>query len=262
MTAAGNARSTALSVLRAMDRSGAWADAALKAQLRRDSLSPQDAALATRLVYGVQQNRMLLDFWIAVYCSQKPDHLQVPLLDILRLGVYQIVFLDKIPDSAAVNESVKLTKLSGRAQASGLVNAVLRKIVQNKENLPKPDSRNPVQCLSLTYSHPRWLVKRLVTLLGAEEAERFLKRFLAPYVKSDAERTLADAVSAAAAPTARPAPAASAVRRFCGCRKRAGLSLLPRHRPRHRRYCSSCMPSSEPRGIATVREARRDSALA
>ena len=95
-----------------------------------------------------------------------------------------------------------------------------------------------------------------------EEAERFLKRFLAPYVKSDAERTLADAVSAAAAPSAGPAPAGSAVRRFCGCRKRAGLSLLPRHRPRHRRYCSSCMPSSEPRGIATVREARRDSALA
>lgn len=180
MTAAGNARSTALSVLRAMDRSGAWADAALKAQLRRDSLSPQDAALATRLVYGVQQNRMLLDFWIAVYCSQKPDHLQVPLLDILRLGVYQIVFLDKIPDSAAVNESVKLTKLSGRAQASGLVNAVLRKIVQNKENLPKPDGRNPVQYLSLTYSHPRWLVKRLVALLGAEEAERFLKADNAP----------------------------------------------------------------------------------
>ena len=97
----------------------------------------------------------------------KPDHLQVPLLDILRLGVYQIVFLDKIPDSAAVNESVKLTKLSGRAQASGLVNAVLRKIVQNKENLPKPDSRNPLQYLSLTYSHPRWLVKRLVALLRA-----------------------------------------------------------------------------------------------
>ena len=97
-----NARSTALQVLIAMKRADAWADAALKSQIARDQLNPQDAALATRLVYGVLQNRMLLDHWIGAYCSQKPDHLQFPLLEILRLGAYQIVFLDKIPDSAAV----------------------------------------------------------------------------------------------------------------------------------------------------------------
>ena len=168
-------RSAALQVLQAMGRSAAWADAALAAQIARDHLSPQDAALATRLVYGVLQNRMLLDYWIGAYCTQKPDHLQLPLLDILRLGVYQIVFLDKIPDSAAVNESVKLTKQAGRAQASGLVNAVLRKIAQNKENLPKASDKDPVQYLSITYSHPKWLVKRLIKLLGTAEAESFLK---------------------------------------------------------------------------------------
>lgn len=169
------ARTTALQVLCAMKRADAWADAALKAQITRDRLSPQDAALCTRLVYGVLQNRMLLDFWLAAYCTQKPDHLQFPLLDILRLGTYQIVFLDKVPDSAAVNESVNLTRQVGRAQASGLVNAVLRKIVQNKNDLPKPDNRDAVQYISLTYSHPKWLVKRLVKLLGAEGAEAFCK---------------------------------------------------------------------------------------
>ncbi len=171
----GNARAAALRVLQAMERNNAWADAALKAQLRREPLSPQDTALAARLVYGVVQNRMLLDFWIGAYCSQKPERLQFPLLDILRLGVYQIVYLDKIPDSAAVNESVKLAKQSGRSAAAGLVNAVLRKVSLHKENLPKVPDKDSVQYLSLTYSHPRWLVKRLVRLLGAGEAEAFLK---------------------------------------------------------------------------------------
>ena len=69
--------------------------------------------------------------WIstsAAYCSQKPDHLQPPLLEILRLGAYQILYLDRVPDSAAVNTSVELAKISGRGQAAGLVNAVLRKV--------------------------------------------------------------------------------------------------------------------------------------
>jgi 16S rRNA (cytosine967-C5)-methyltransferase len=171
----GNARETALQVLMSIRTSSAWADAALKAQLAQGALSGPDAALATRLVYGVLQNRLLLDFWIGAYCTQKPEHLQLPLPDILRLGVYQIVFLDRIPDSAAVNESVNLAKQHGRAKASGLVNAVLRKIVQNKNALPKVPETDVLRYLSVTYSHPKWLVKRLLALLGREETEAFLK---------------------------------------------------------------------------------------
>lgn len=169
-----SARETALRVLVACRVNGAWADAALKAQLGREGLSGPDAALCSRMVYGVLQNRLLLDFYLAAYCSQKPDHLQPPLLDILRLGAYQILFLDKVPDSAAVNESVKLAKLSGRGQASGLVNAVLRKVSQNKAHLPAIPDRDPVTYLSIRYSHPKWLVKRLLGLLGREEAEALL----------------------------------------------------------------------------------------
>lgn len=171
----GNARETALRVLIAVRTSDAWADAGLKAQLIRDRLNGPDAALATRLVYGVLQNQMLLDFWIGAYCSQRPSHLQPPLTDILRLGVYQIVFLDRIPDSAAVNESVNLAKKFGRSRASGLVNAVLRKIVRNKENLPKVADRDTVKYLSIIYSHPHWLVKRLIKILGVNETENFLR---------------------------------------------------------------------------------------
>lgn len=170
-----SARETALHVLISVRTSDAWADASLKAHLAEDQLSGADTALATRLVYGVLQNQMLLDFWIGTYCSQRPDHLQAPLPDILRLGVYQIVFLDRIPDSAAVNESVNLAKQFGRARASGLVNAVLRKIVSHKENLPKVEERDTVKLLSITHSHPRWLVKRLLRILGEDETRAFLE---------------------------------------------------------------------------------------
>ena len=169
-----SARETALRVLVSCRVNGAWADAALKAQLSRDGLSGPDAALCSRIVYGVMQNRMLLDFYIGAYCSQKPDHLQPPLLEILRIGAYQILFLEKVPDSAAVNTSVELAKLAKRGQASGLVNAVLRKISQNKNDLPAIPDRDPAQALSIRYSHPKWLVKRLLALLGREEAEAFL----------------------------------------------------------------------------------------
>lgn len=167
-------RKAALRVLVNCRTNGAWADAALNVQIRRDGLSGADAALCSRIVYGVLQNQMLLDHYIGAYCSQKPDHLQPPLLDILRIGAYQILFLDKIPDSAAVNESVELAKIFKRGQAAGLVNAVLRKISKNKENLPEIPSQNPERYLSVRYSHPRWLVKRLLPILGAEETEKFL----------------------------------------------------------------------------------------
>ncbi|MDD3346317.1 16S rRNA (cytosine(967)-C(5))-methyltransferase RsmB [Oscillibacter sp.] len=168
------ARTTALRVLMSCRTNGAWADAALKAQLGRDGLSGVDAALCSRIVYGVMQNRLLLDFVIRAYCSQKPDHLQQPLEDILQMGAYQILFLDKVPDSAAVNESVELAKAFKRGQASGLVNAVLRKISQNKDALPPLPEGEAERYLSIRYSHPRWLVKRLLGILGREETEAFL----------------------------------------------------------------------------------------
>ena len=169
-----NARECALSVLVACRRNGAWADAALKAQLGKCALSAQDAALCSRIVYGVMQNELLLNWYLSAYCTQKLDHLQPPLADILRIGAYQILFLDKVPDHAAVSESVELCRTNGRSAASGLVNAVLRKVAQNKSNLP-PLPEGNIARLSIAYSHPQWLVKKLVSLLGVEEAERFLR---------------------------------------------------------------------------------------
>ncbi len=197
-----SARETALRVLISCRTNGAWADAALKAQLRRDGVSGQDAALCSRLVYGVLQNRLLLDYDISAFCSQKPDHLQPPLLDILRLGAYQILFLDKVPDRAAVDEAVKLAKTFKRGQASGLVNAVLRKISANKTAMPPLPERDEVLRLSTQYSHPKWLVKRFEKLLGAAETEQLLKvnNQIAPLtVQVNPQKTTGDALVASLA---------------------------------------------------------------
>ena len=167
------AREIALQVLISCRTNHAWADAALKVQIDRNQLTRSDAALCSRIVYGVIQNELLLDYYLSAYCSQKPDKLQPPLLEILRMGAYQILFLDKIPDSAAVNESVNLAKRFKREQAAGFVNAVLRKIVRNREDLPKLPDHPVERRLSIQYSHPRWMVKRLLSLLGEEETAAF-----------------------------------------------------------------------------------------
>ena len=170
-----SARETALQVLTSCRTASAWADASLNAQLTRNGLSGSDAALCSRIVYGVLQNRLLLDFYLGAYCSQKIDHLQLPLPDILRIGAYQILFLDKVPDSAAVIESVNLAKLSGRGKASGFVNAVLRKLSVHKDQLPPIPDGDELRRLSIRYSHPRWLVKKLLPILGTEGTESFLR---------------------------------------------------------------------------------------
>ena len=99
---------------------------------RRDRLSRRDAALAARLLYGVVQNCMLLDSYLAQAVSSPLAKLQPVVLDILRLGAYQILFLDKIPVSAAVNEAVEQTKTYANKRAAGLVNGSLRTLAPQK----------------------------------------------------------------------------------------------------------------------------------
>ncbi len=167
-----SARKEALAVLTACRTRGAWADAALGSRL--ETLSPADAGLCSRIVYGVLQNETLLDFYLSGFCSQRLDHLQAPLADILRIGAYQILFLDRVPDSAAVHTAVDLARDAGRGLASGLVNAVLRRLCREKDALPEIPDRDEAKYLSIRYSHPKWMVKRLLALLGREGTEAFL----------------------------------------------------------------------------------------
>ncbi len=162
-----NARDTALSALISCRRQNAWSDGILKEYIRRDGLDRRDAALASRLCYGVLQNRMLLDFYLQSFVRGKLSKLQPIVLDILRLGTYQIVMMDKIPVSAAVNSAVEQTKKHANAKAAGLVNGVLRAI-SRAEKLPQP------QDLATKYSHPQALVDLLREAVGPDELEALL----------------------------------------------------------------------------------------
>ena len=104
------ARETALNALIACRKDGAWSNGVLKEYIHRDRLDARDAALATRLCYGVLQNRLKLDFYLQQLLTGKVSKLHPAVRDILHLGLYQLYEMDKIPESAAVNESVTLAK--------------------------------------------------------------------------------------------------------------------------------------------------------
>lgn len=170
-----DAREVALLTLTSCERQGAWSDGALKKAIHDGNLDTRDAALATRLCYGVLQNRMLLDFYIAAYSTVKLERMESKVLGALRLGVYQLLFMEKIPVSAAVNESVRLTNSYCKSpKAAGLVNAILRTVSRNAENLPKPESGDKFETLSIKYSHPVWLVKAFCDALGEDGGETLL----------------------------------------------------------------------------------------
>ena len=163
-----NAREVALEVLTSCRKADAWVDGALKNALNRSRLPARDAALASRITYGVVQNKMLLDHYLDSLCKNGTKDLEPVILDILRIGACQILLMDKIPHSAAVNEAVSMAKKHHRAKAAGMVNAVLRNLSRGKDTLVAPTD------LSVRYSHPKWLVERYEKLLGKEEAEACL----------------------------------------------------------------------------------------
>jgi 16S rRNA (cytosine967-C5)-methyltransferase len=134
--------------------------------LKEHPLERRERALLTELVYGIFRQRGFLDWQIDRF-SKVPLHL--PIRNVLRLGSYQLLFLDKIPLSAAVNTSVELAKGAEGIAAGGLVNAVLRNLLRQKADLPKPDPADPVRFIAVTASHPEWMVRRWIKRWGAEK---------------------------------------------------------------------------------------------
>ena len=157
-------RDAALRALLACRKSGAWSDGALKELLR--GMERREAALASRLCYGVLQNRMLLDWQLAQFTKLKK--LQPAVHESLRLALYQLTLADKIPATAAVNEAVEQAKRFANPQAAGLVNAVLRNALR-AQPLPQPES------LSVKYSHPQELTELFLEQFGPETTETLLK---------------------------------------------------------------------------------------
>ena len=159
------AREAALRALVACEQQGAWSDGFLKKILRTAGLDSRDAALTTRLCFGVLQNRLLLDYYLGKLSTVKLEKMEPAVCNALRLGAYQVLFLDRVPDHAAVSEAVDLArKGSKNPRSAGLVNGVLRSLVRQKDSLEPPEDP------AVRYSHPQWLADLFTRRLGREEA--------------------------------------------------------------------------------------------
>ncbi len=173
-------RQIALWVLNTLNDSNVTLDHLLtQAFEQRPHMIQPDRALATELVFGVLRWRARLD-WVIQHLSKTPiQKIDPQILNIIRLGLYQILFLSRIPVSAAVNDSVELAKLAKRKAPIWVVrfvNAVLRAAVRRAKEIPLPDDADdPVAAIAIGESHPSWMVKRWIEQLGMEETRRLLK---------------------------------------------------------------------------------------
>ncbi len=167
-----NARIVAFRALERCEKDRAWSAVTLDSLLREAELSTRDAALATRLFLGVLQNESYLDHYLDLFCKTRTES-GVRL--ILRLGAYQLLFLDKIPAHAAVSETVSLCRSVHLDRGASLVNAVLRRLSENADHLPAIPGEGTASYLALRYSHPLWLAERLIREQGYEETEAFFR---------------------------------------------------------------------------------------
>lgn len=168
-----SAREVALVTLSAVEQRDAWANGQLKKEIAKAKLDRRDAALATRLCFGTLQNRILIDYYIEAFSTMKVGKMESKVRDNLRLALYQILFMERIPYNAAVNEAVNLTrKHCKNSRAAGMVNGILRNVVRNLDKLPSLEQKDSLDEMALRYSHPRWLVKEFQRYLSQEELEQ------------------------------------------------------------------------------------------
>lgn len=140
-------------------------------------LSKQERAFMTRLTEGTLEHLIELDYIIDSYSKTKVRKMKPMIRSILRMSVYQIKYMDSVPDSAVCNEAVKLAKRHGFGQLSGFVNGVLRNISRNISDVRYPDQKDMVRFLEVKYSMPQWIVKQWINDYGMEKTEQILKGF-------------------------------------------------------------------------------------
>ncbi len=170
------AREIAVKALNKVLREAAYSNIALKNELQNSELSKVDKALVTEIVNGTLKNLSRIDWIISQFTNTRKKKLDPWIEDILRCGVYQIMFLDRIPDSAVCNESSELARKLGHEGTVKFVNGVLRNISRSKDAIKYPDrNSNIVEYLSVFYSHPAWIVKKFIADYGVEFAEEMLK---------------------------------------------------------------------------------------
>lgn len=178
-----NIREIVLNILMEYDKDGGRKTTLLKDALEKyDYLETRDKAFIKRVVEGCLERNIQIDYVIDSFSKTEVKKMQPLIRSLIRMGTYQIMFMDSIPDSAACNEAVKLAQKHKFAGLKGFVNGVLRNISRNKENISYPDKtqNGGADYLSVLYSVPVWLCKMWLTEYGFERTEEMLKFFLEP----------------------------------------------------------------------------------
>ncbi|MFV9509932.1 16S rRNA (cytosine(967)-C(5))-methyltransferase RsmB [Tepidibacillus sp. LV47] len=182
MTKKLTAREIALDVLTKVDTKHSYSNLQLNQTLQKNNLSRVDANFATQLIYGTIQHLNRIDWMLKPFVRIPLAELEPWIRNLLRLSIYQIWYLDKIPSHAVVNEAVNIAKKWGHKGIAGMVNAVLRHFLRKKEEIKIPTDLPQQERIALEYSHPEWLVSRLIEDYGIEEAEQICRvNNLPPY---------------------------------------------------------------------------------
>ena len=168
------ARQIAFEILLKINRDDAFSNITIDSKLNDSELVAKDKSLATAIVYGVLERMLTLDYVASLYLKQSIKKLRPEVLIAIRMGIYQILFMDKIPDSAAINESVKIIKKNGCTYASGLVNAVLRKVSTNGLSLPSYD-KDKLLFYCIKYSCPIPIIKLWIKSYGEDNTHQLLE---------------------------------------------------------------------------------------
>ena len=169
-------RELAVGILLKVETRKAYADVLLDETLKTKLLSSQDRALLTELTYGTLRWRGRLDAYLSPLMRRSLQETDPFLKNLLRLGVYQFLFLDRIPDYAIVNEAVHLAKSHAGGKAAGFVNGVLRNFRRGLKQVPKPDPKeSPISAVAEYWSHPSWLVERWLKYFDMEQIEALLE---------------------------------------------------------------------------------------
>lgn len=169
-----NARRLAFKTLYDIERNKNYSNISINKNFKDIDISDQEKGLATELIYGVIENKYYLNYIIDKLSKIKSKKMSTYVKISLWLGIYQILFLDSIKDHAAVNESVALIKKYDK-KSSGFVNAILRNVIRNKENIMEIDKKDIVEYLSIKYSYNQWLIRKWIEEFGQEFTEDLLE---------------------------------------------------------------------------------------
>lgn len=166
------ARELVIQLLNRTEAGESYSNLLLDTTLARTDLDVRDRNLCKLLYYGTLKRRITLDAVLEKYVRKSLKKLDLTVHNILRLGIYQLLYCDQIPQHAAVNESVQLTKSFRKSNASGFVNAVLRNFLRDDCQIPYPE--DPIQAMSVKYAAPIWLIERLLSMYGEDRTRNFL----------------------------------------------------------------------------------------